>query len=183
VIWINVYPTGEIWYIWHVRFPCQPPHMWHIRFLWAVHVHINLSRSRQQHWTELLLLRKSDSRLHPSTLVDLSAGPYSINLQVPTQFLSPHSHWSSRGKVKHLLPTDYIGLLDPYLQHVISMFNTCSWVPTPQSLTNLGRGYNLRGAGFSHHSLRPSQSTLLCFALMAPSDLRLTFSSTNQPQK
>jgi hypothetical protein len=119
----------------------------------------------------------------PSMPVDLSAGPYSINLQVPTQFVSPHSHWSSRGKVKHLLPTDYIGLLDPYLQHVISMFNTCSWVPTPQSLTNLGRGYNLRGAGFSHHSPRPSQSTLLCFALMAPSDLRLTFSSTNQPQK
>jgi hypothetical protein len=36
-----------------------------------------------------------------------------------------------------------LGLSDPYHRHAIGMFNTCSWVPTPQSLTDTGRGYHI----------------------------------------
>jgi hypothetical protein len=45
---------------------------------------------------------------------------------VPTSFLSSNSHWSSRWKPIIYWRTWYIDLLDPYLQRVISTFNTCS---------------------------------------------------------
>jgi hypothetical protein len=95
------------------------PRMSPVRFLWAVPIHGNLLCSRQQHWAELLLPRKMDSRLYPQH----------------SRWLFPHSHWSSRDRVKHLLSTGYIGLLGPHLQHVISTFNTCSCITTPRSLS------------------------------------------------
>jgi hypothetical protein len=42
------------------------------------------------------------------------------------QFLSQHCHWSSALKSNICWWTCYVGLLGPYLQHVISIFNTCS---------------------------------------------------------
>jgi hypothetical protein len=45
-----------------------------------------------------------------------------------------------------------LGLPDPYLWHAIGTFNTCSWGPTHRSLTDTGRGYNLGGVGFVHHT-------------------------------
>jgi hypothetical protein len=89
-------------------------------------------------------------------------------------FLSSTSQWSRRGNANHPLRTRYIGLLGPQFQHVISTFNTCSWELTHRSLTNTGGGYNLGGVGFSHHSPRPSQPTVLGFPLRAPPSLKLT---------
>jgi hypothetical protein len=40
--------------------------------------------------------------------------------------------------------------LDPYHQHVIGTFNTCSREPTHRSLTDIGGGYNLGGVGLPH---------------------------------
>jgi hypothetical protein len=83
-------------------------------------------------------------------------------------------------KNKHLLMTDYIGLLGSYLQHVISMLNTFLRLSTPWSLTDTDGGYNFRAAAFRYHSLRPSQPTIVRFPLMASFGLKLTSSSVNQ---
>jgi hypothetical protein len=56
-----------------------------------------------------------------------------------------------------------LGLLDPYHQYAISMFNTCSQGPTHRSLTDTGGGYNLGGVGSPHHTLQPSQPAVLRF--------------------
>jgi hypothetical protein len=73
----------------------------------------------------------------PSTSANRSVGPHSISLPPP-----PHNHCSSQGKTKHLLIINYIGLLGPYLQYVISKINTCWRVATPRSLTDTDGGYN-----------------------------------------
>jgi hypothetical protein len=55
-----------------------------------------------------------------------SQSPIRLNdLWVLSQFLSSNSHWSSRLKSIIGWQTYYIDLLDPYLQYVISIFNTC----------------------------------------------------------
>jgi hypothetical protein len=56
-----------------------------------------------------------------------------------------------------------LGLPNPYLRHAIDTFNTCSWGPTHQSLTDTGGGYNIGGAGFPHYTPRPSQPMVLHF--------------------
>jgi hypothetical protein len=42
-----------------------------------------------------------------------------------------------------------LGLLGPYHQHAIGMFNTCSRVPTPRSLTDTGGGYHIENLGIA----------------------------------
>jgi hypothetical protein len=142
-----------------------------VRFLWAVPVRDNLSRSHQQSWTDPLLPRKRALVLIHNMLIDRSVGPYPVSL--PQQ---PIKQWR---KVKHLLATSYIGLLAPYLQHVINMFNTCSGGGggTHRSLINTDGSYNLRGVGFLHQSLRSSQPMILHFPLMTLSSLKLTSST------
>jgi hypothetical protein len=61
-----------------------------------------------------------------------------------------------------------LSLLGPYHQHAISAFNTYSRGPTHRSLTDTGGGYNLRGADLPHHTLRPSQPTVLHFPPKGP---------------
>jgi hypothetical protein len=83
-------------------------------------------------------------------------------------FSLKHNHWSSALKPNICWRTSYIGLLGPYHKHVISTFNTCSWGPTHWSLTEIGRGYNLGGAGLPHHTPWLSQPTVLCFPPKGP---------------
>jgi hypothetical protein len=83
-------------------------------------------------------LEKKCSRLHLSAWL---SGP-----RDPPQFLSQHNHWSSALKPNICWQAGYISLLDPYLQHVISTFNTRSRGPTYRSLTNTGGSYNLGDA-------------------------------------
>jgi hypothetical protein len=51
----------------------------------------------------------------------------------------------------------------PYHWHAIGTFNTYSQGPTHWSLTDSGGGYNLKGAVFSHTTLRPSQPAVFTF--------------------
>jgi hypothetical protein len=121
--------------------------------------YINLFMSRQQRWSDPTTPEKKFSRLHLSARL---SGPWD-----PPQFLSLNSHWSSRlnqASVDSML----LGLLGPYHQHAIGTFNTCSRGPTHRSLTNTGEGYNLRGAGFSHHTPQPSQPMILRFPSKGP---------------
>jgi hypothetical protein len=164
VIRINVHPIGEIWYTWYVPFPRQStyatctlpagsPRMWQSFML------------TKQSWTDTLLLRKSvpKSTSQPSWVAHGTCPSFSPN----------NNHWSSALKSNICWWICYIGLLGPYLQHVISTFNTCSQGSTHRSLTDTGRGYNLRGDGFPHHSSCPSQSMVLRFPLRASLGLRL----------
>jgi hypothetical protein len=58
------------------------------------------------------------------------------------------------------------------------MFNTCSWGPTHQSLTDTDGGYSLRGAGFPRTTPRPFQPAVSTFHLRAPPDLQFNHKLT-----
>jgi hypothetical protein len=55
------------------------------------------------------------------------------------------------------LTTWFLTLLGPYHQYVIGTLNTSSQGPIHQFLTDTAEGYNLGGAGFTYHTLWPSQ--------------------------
>jgi hypothetical protein len=122
------------------------PHTPIVCFLWAVSVYGNLSRwlnrVRQIHCS-----KKMWSQLHLSARLS--------SPRDPPQFLSQHNHWSNALKLNIYWWIGYIGLLSSYHQHVISTFNTYSWEPTYRPLIDTGEGYNLGGAGLSHHTLWP----------------------------
>jgi hypothetical protein len=79
-------------------------------------------------------LKKKCSRLH---LLARLSGPWD-----PPQFLSQQAIEVVRLN-QALVGGRLLGLLGPYHWHVISTFNTCSWVPTPQSLTDTDGGYHI----------------------------------------
>jgi hypothetical protein len=64
-----------------------------------------------------------------------------------------------------------LGLPGSYHRHAIGTFNTCSWGPTERSSTDLGRGYNLGGAGLPHIHFLTFPTSYLHFPLMVPPDL------------
>jgi hypothetical protein len=90
---------------------------------------------------------------------------------VPTQFLSPHSHWSSRLKTNICWGHATLIYWAHEHQYAIGTFNTYSRVPTPRSLTDTDGGNNLGSASFPHYTPRPSQPTVSTFHLRAPLDL------------
>jgi hypothetical protein len=120
------------------------PHTPPLRILWAVLICGNISRWPNRVGQTLLLTRKMAPDTIYNTLTDWSTGP-------PPSF-SPNTTVEAVIKAKHLLTTGYISLLGPYLQYVISTFNTCSWGPTHWSLTDIDGGYNLGDVGFPYHT-------------------------------
>jgi hypothetical protein len=116
-----------------------------ICFLQAVLVRGNLSRVINSIGQSHCSQEKRNSWLHPHH-VDW---PICVS---PSNFSLPHNTIEAVEKVKYILATNYIDLLSPYHQYVISTFNICSRVPTPQSLTNIDEGYNFRGVGFQYYT-------------------------------
>jgi hypothetical protein len=104
-IWIDVHPKGETWYTLNIHTHDK---------LYAATFHANPIELDGSYcsWEKELLSQ--------------STACWLTDPRVPTQFLSPNRHWSSRLKTIIYWRTCYIGLFDPYLQHVISTFNTCS---------------------------------------------------------
>jgi hypothetical protein len=135
----------------------------HMYLMWSTYSNLSLVIKR---WIDTTASEKKCSQLYFSARLSGSRDP--------PQFLSQHNHWSSRLKWNICWWTCYIGLLRPYLQCVISTFNTCSWGSTHRFLTNTDGGYHPGDLGFSHHTLRPSQPMILRFLLRALSGLRLT---------
>jgi hypothetical protein len=88
----------------------------------------------QQSWTDSLLPRKSapNSTSQPGWVVCGTHLSFSPKTAIEAVRLSQTS-------IDNML----LGLSGPYHRHAIGMFNTCSWVPTPQSLTDTGRGYHI----------------------------------------
>jgi hypothetical protein len=77
----------------------------------------------------------------PSASADRSVGPHLISLILSTKEVVGLSQASVNSRV--------LVLPGPYHRHMISTFNTCSWGPTHQSLTDTGGGYNHLRAPFS----------------------------------
>jgi hypothetical protein len=67
-----------------------------------------------------------------------------------------------------------LGLLEPYHQHAIGTFNTCSRGPTHRSLIDIGGGYNFVGAGLPTPLHDFPNWWSYTFYLMAPPGLRLS---------
>jgi hypothetical protein len=98
---------------------------------------------------------KKGSRHNPQRAADRSMGPY------PASLLSqPMKQW---GQSQASINGQLLGLLGPYDQYAIGMFNTCSWGPTERSLTDIGGGYNLGGADFPRTTPRPSRPAVSHF--------------------
>jgi hypothetical protein len=78
---------------------------------------------------------KGSRHIH-SAPTDRSTGPYPASLSS-----QPGKQW---GQSQASISGRLLGLLGPYHQHVFGTFNTCSWVPTPRSLTDTGGGYHIK---------------------------------------
>jgi hypothetical protein len=112
-------------HVWHMYASCgQSPYM--------ITFHAVINNIGQSHYSK----KRSESTAYRL-----------INPWIHTQFLFYNNHWSSGSKAKHLLTTDYIDLLGPYLHHIISTFNTSSRGPTYRSLMDTDRCYNFEGVG------------------------------------
>jgi hypothetical protein len=107
----------------------------------------------------LLLLRKSA----PDTTSQSGWVPHGTRLS-----FSSNTAIETVGLSQTSVDDRILGLLGPYHQHAINTFNTCSWGPTHRSLTDTGRDYNLGGVDLPHHTLWPSQSTVLHFPPKGP---------------
>jgi hypothetical protein len=125
--------------------------------------------SHQQIWTDPTAHEKKDS-WH-----NLQHADWSIRRPGPSFSSKPTNE--AVGLSQASIDDKLVGLLDPYHQHVISTFNTCSRGLTHRSLTNTGGGYSLEGAGFSQTTPWPSQPMIFTFHLRAPASLRLSINS------
>jgi hypothetical protein len=90
--------------------------------------------SHQQGWTDALFSRKSalDSTSQPGWVVHGTHLSFFSNTAIKAVRLS-------QAPVSDRL----LGLPGPYHRYAIDTFNTCSWVPTPRSLTDTGEGYHI----------------------------------------
>jgi hypothetical protein len=147
----------------HIRFPCQSTYAQRMLLVGDSHMWQPFT-SRQQSLAGQMLPRKGAPKTIHSTPADRPAGPYLVSL--PRQ---PMKQW---GQSQASIDSRLLGLLDPYHQHAIGTFNTCSWGPTHRSLTITGGGYNLGGPGFPHTTPWPFQPVVSPFHLRAPPGLQ-----------
>jgi hypothetical protein len=116
------------------------PRMPGLRFLRAIPVRDNLLRVIDTVGWILLLQRKSapDSTSQPGWVAHGTRLSFSPKTTIEAVGLSQ-------------APVDgrWLGLPGPYHRHAIDTFNTCSWVPTPQSLIDTGGGYHIENLGLA----------------------------------
>jgi hypothetical protein len=145
--WIESIYTlqGKTWPTWHVCFPRQSTYARH-----------TLPTGGPRTWQSFMR--------HWQICTDPTAPEKKSSWHNPQ-----HADWPIRGSIPNFSPEpaneaggvsqapvgdQLLGLPGPYHRHVIGTFNTCSWGPTHQSLTDTGGGYNLGGAVLPHtHSL------------------------------
>jgi hypothetical protein len=130
----------------------------HMYLTWSTHN--NLWCSHQQSWAGPLLPRKKAPDIIYSTPADWSVGPYPVSLLSQSMKKWEQSQPSVDGRL--------LGLPGPYHRHAIGMFNTCLQGLTHRSLTDTGRGYNLKGTVFPDTTPRPSPTDGLPFPPMGP---------------
>jgi hypothetical protein len=162
-------PVGETWYTRHLRFSRQ--------FTYATHTLPVGSPRMWQPFVQSSTESNRSAALEKKGLPTTSPAHRLADLWVPTPFLSPS-----------LIAIEVVGIKPNirwqqaksiYWAHISNMWSICSIrtclkVPTHRALTNIDRGYNLRGVDFPHHSSRLSQPTVLRFPLRALPGLKLT---------
>jgi hypothetical protein len=87
-----------------------------------------------------------------------------------TQLIFHNILWSS-GEKSSFCWQPTTRLTGPYHRHAIGTFNTCSWGPTHQSLTEIGGGYNLGGVILPRTHSPTFPTSCLHIPLGAPSGL------------
>jgi hypothetical protein len=121
--------------------------------------------SHQQRWTDPIAPEKKGFWHNPQL--------GRVICRSATQFLSQHSHWSSN-ESQTSVDSRLLGLPSPYHRYATSTFNTCSRVPTPQSLTDTGRGYHIENIEIATALSPPFPSEGFTDPLMSPPGLRLS---------
>jgi hypothetical protein len=109
--------------------------------------------SRRQSWAGTLLPKRRAPDTILSAPADWSVGPYTASL-----LSQPMKQW---GQSQASINDRLLGLLGPDHQHAIGTFNTCSRVPTPQSLTDIGGCYHKENPEIAtaHSSPFPSEGS------------------------
>jgi hypothetical protein len=139
---------------WHVRFPHQSTYARRMLPMGSPRTWQPFVR-RRQIWTDPTAPEKKGSRHNPQ-----HAG-WPIRGFIPNFSLEPANE---AGGVSQAPDGDQLlGLPGPYHRHAVDTFNTCSRGPTEWSLVDTGEGYNLRGAGLPHTTLRPSRLVISPF--------------------
>jgi hypothetical protein len=145
---------GKIQPTWHVRFPRQSTYARCMLPAGGSRTWQPFAR-RQQIWIDPTAPEKKGSRHNPQ-----HAG-WLIRGSVPS--FSPEPANEAGGVSQAPDDDQLLGLLDPYHQHAIGTFNTCSRGPTERFLIDTGEGYNLGGAGFPCTTPRPSRPAVSPF--------------------
>jgi hypothetical protein len=114
--------------------------------------------------------------LHPKKVLVIKDGLARPSSWV-TSFFLPHDSLRVGERGFGQVVTQLYQLTAAIYQYVIGMFNTYSWGPTRRLLNNTGNGYNLGGAGFPHHTPRPSQPTVLHFPPKDPTRSQVNHST------
>jgi hypothetical protein len=153
---------GETWPTQHVRFPRQ-----------STYARRMLPAGGPRTWQPFA---KS------STMMDRAAAPekkgsrhnpqragWPIHVSIPS--FSPVPAIEAMGVKPPSVGNQLLGLPGPYRRHAIGTFNTCSREPTERSSTDLGGGYNIKGAGLPHTHSPTFPTSCLHFPLMAPPGL------------
>jgi hypothetical protein len=157
VIQIDVHPTGETWSTCHTHFTFDP-HMAlnHTYLTWSMYSNLSwvVNRVRQMHYSrEKVLLNP------PLSPAEWPVGSASV--------FSQHNRWSSALKPsicwwQTIRLTEPISpAWDQYVQYLLVGAN-------PSILNRHMWGYNFGGADLSHHTLQPSQPTILHFLPKGP---------------
>jgi hypothetical protein len=114
------------------------------------------------------------------TISTVALGPHVSAASPPPSILLSHAAWPDAvapGSCRRL-GAPPLCVLSPRPPPSVPLLRG----PTHQSLTDTCGGYNHGGIDFPHHTIYPSQQTVLRFPLMTPSGLRLTittFASSN----
>jgi hypothetical protein len=133
VIRIDVHPARETRPTHHAH-PTLSPHMVLDHTYLTRSMHSNLSRVADIFGRIHYSGEKGIPDYILSTLTNRSTGPHLVSL--------PHSTKEVVSLRQASVDSKLLGLRGPHLWHVIGMFNTWSWGPTHQSLTDTGGGYN-----------------------------------------
>jgi hypothetical protein len=157
----------------HIRFPRQSTYARRMLPTGGPRMWQPFAR-RRQIWIDHIAPEKMGSRHNPQHVGWLIRGSKPIFFPEPA---------NEAGGVSQAPDGDQLlGLPGPYHRHAIGTFNTCSQGPTHRSLTNIGEGYNLGGAGLPRTHSPTIPTSYLPFPLVAPPSLHFNQVSLIKPK-
>jgi hypothetical protein len=134
VIQIDVHPTGEN--------PTNTSRML------STPVHVRLAYASCRRSPYMATFHTDPTKLDGFTAPDSTSQPGWVVRGTRLSF-SPNTAIEIMRLRQTSVDNSLLGLSDPYHRHAIGMINTCSRVPTPQSLTDTGGGYHIENLGIA----------------------------------